>query len=38
MTRIVECEPEEIRFGMKVEVVFHERDGFRLPYFRPIKR
>ena len=38
MTRIVECQPEEIRFGMKVEVVFHERDGFHLPYFRPIKR
>ena len=38
MTRIVECKPEEVCFGMKVEVVFHERDGFHLPYFRPIKR
>ena len=36
MTRIVECEPEQIRFGMRVEVVFHERGGFNLPYFRPV--
>jgi len=38
MTRIVECKPEEICFGMEVEVVFHERDGFYLPYFRPAKK
>jgi hypothetical protein len=37
MTRIVECKPEDIRFDMEVEVVFHERDGFFLPYFRPVK-
>ena len=35
MTRIVDCMPEDITFGMAVEVVFHERDGFFLPYFRP---
>lgn len=35
MTRIVDCKPEDITFGMAVEVVFHERDGFFLPYFRP---
>lgn len=35
MTRIVDCKPEEIRFDMEVEVVFHERDGYFLPYFRP---
>jgi len=35
MTRIVECEPNEIRFGMRVEVVFHERGGFNLPYSDP---
>lgn len=36
MTRIVDCKPEDITFGMAVEVVFHERDGFFLPYFRPV--
>jgi hypothetical protein len=35
MTRIVDCKPEDICFGMAVEVVFHERDGFFLPYFKP---
>jgi hypothetical protein len=36
MTRIVECKPEDIRFDMDVEVVFHEREGFFLPYFKPV--
>lgn len=35
MTRIVNCAPEDITFGMDVMVVFHERDGFHLPYFEP---
>ncbi len=35
MTRIVDCKPEDIRFDMDVEVVFHDREGFFLPYFRP---
>lgn len=39
MTRIVDCKPEDIRFDMGVKVVFHEREGYFLPYFRPdIKR
>ena len=38
MTRIVDCKPEDITFGMEVEVVFHEREGFYLPYFRPVKK
>ncbi len=38
MTRIVECDPKDIKFDMKVEVVFHEREGFFLPYFRPVKK
>jgi uncharacterized OB-fold protein len=38
MTRIVDCEPESVRFGMDVEVLFRERDGFFLPYFRPARR
>lgn len=36
MTRIVDCKPEDITFDMEVEVVFHERGGFFLPYFRPV--
>ena len=38
MTRIVECAPEDITISMPVEVVFHERDGFHLPYFKPVKK
>jgi uncharacterized OB-fold protein len=38
MTRIVECKPEDIRFGMEVEVVFQERDGFYLPFFKLVKK
>ena len=38
MTRIVECKPEDVQFGMNVEVVFHEREGFFLPYFKPAKK
>lgn len=38
MTRIVECKPEEIHVGMDVEVVFHPRADFMLPYFRPVKK
>ncbi len=38
MTRIVECKPEDVQFGMDVEVVFHEREGFFLPYFKPAKK
>ena len=35
MNRIVNCAQVEITFGMDVTVVFHERDGFHLPYFEP---
>jgi uncharacterized OB-fold protein len=35
MTRIVDCKPEDLSFDMKVEVVFYERNGYFLPYFRP---
>jgi uncharacterized OB-fold protein len=38
MTRIVECDPEDIRIGMDVEVVFHTlNEEFALPFFRPVK-
>ena len=35
MTRIVDCKPEDVRIDMDVEVVFQERGGYFLPYFRP---
>lgn len=38
MTRIVDCDPADIKIGMDVEVTFHERGGFHLPYFRPAKK
>lgn len=38
MTRIVECKPEDVTFDMEVEVVFHEQNGFFLPYFRPVRK
>ena len=37
MTRIVGCAPEDVHFDMEVEVTFHERAGFSLPYFTPAK-
>ena len=37
MSRIVECDPGEIKIGMPVEVVFVAREEFMLPYFRPAK-
>ncbi|MHA7836095.1 MAG: bifunctional MaoC family dehydratase N-terminal/OB-fold nucleic acid binding domain-containing protein [bacterium] len=33
---LVDCEPENCRIGMPVEVVIHEDDdGFKIPFFRP---
>lgn len=37
MTRIVGCEPEEVELDMDVEVVFHDQEGFKIPFFRPVK-
>ena len=35
-SQLVDCTPQEARFGMAVEATFHEdADGFRLPVFRP---
>jgi len=38
MTNIVDCEPEEVAIGMKVEVVFEDtgEDDVFLPLFRPL--
>lgn len=38
MSRIVECDPQDIKIGMEVEVIFIERENFMLPYFRPVKK
>ena len=38
MTNIVECDPESIRIGQAVEVVFHDTgQGSALPRFRPAR-
>ena len=36
-TNLVECEPEDVKIGMEVEVVFQPvTDEITLPYFRPV--
>ena len=36
MTNIVDCDPESVRIGQRVEVVFHDTgQGTALPRFRP---
>ncbi len=35
ITRIVNCEPDDVRIGMPVRVVFADHDGVRLPFFEP---
>lgn len=34
-TNIVECDPDELRLGMQLEVVFQQDDDVWLPLFRP---
>ncbi len=36
MTNIVNCEPEAVRIGMPVEVVFEEHDDVHVPLFQPV--
>ncbi len=36
MTNIVDCDPESVKIGQRVEVVFHDTgEGTALPRFRP---
>lgn len=35
-TNIVGCDPEAVRIGMKLEVVFERNDEIYLPLFRPV--
>ena len=36
LSNVVEAEPEHLRIGMPVEVVFEPRGGMSLPQFRPL--
>ncbi len=37
MTNIVDCDPDTVKIGQKVEVVFHDTgEGSALPRFRPV--
>jgi uncharacterized OB-fold protein len=39
MTNVVDCDPDGVRIGQRVEVVFHDTgQGTALPRFRPIQR
>jgi uncharacterized OB-fold protein len=35
-TNIVDCDPDDVRIGMPVEVVFADQDPIYLPLFRPV--
>ena len=34
-TNIVDCDPEKLKIGQKVKVVFKPTDGAPLPFFTP---
>ena len=38
LTNIVEAEPDELRCGLPMEVVFEQREDFALPQFRPVRQ
>lgn len=39
MTNIVDCDPDSVKIGQQVEVVFHDTgQGTALPRFRPVSR
>ena len=35
MANIFECDPYQIEIGMKVKVMYEEREGFFIPQFQP---
>lgn len=38
-SRIIGCDPHEVKIGMPVEVVFEDiTEEFTLPYFRPVRQ
>lgn len=38
VTQIVECPPDEVTFGMAVEVLFEPAEDLWVPLFRPVRR
>jgi hypothetical protein len=39
LSNLIECEPDEIRVGMPLEVDFRKMsDAITLPYFRPAQK
>jgi len=37
-SQLVDCAPQDVRFGMPLEMTMHEDpDGFRLPVFKPAR-
>lgn len=36
MANIVECAPADVKIGMKLSVIYEDRDGVALPQFRPV--
>jgi hypothetical protein len=38
LTNIVEAEPQELRCGLPMEVVFEVRGDYALPQFRPVRK
>jgi uncharacterized OB-fold protein len=35
-SQLINCAPEDVTFGMRLEMIMHEDpDGFRLPMFQP---
>lgn len=36
-SNLIDCPPQDLKIGMRVEVVFQEKDGFYLPKFRQIQ-
>lgn len=34
-TNIINCDPEDVTFGMRVKVLFEQRDNIWVPFFEP---
>lgn len=37
VSNVVECAPEKVEAGMRVEVVYEDHEDYTLPKFRPVK-
>lgn len=36
MANIVDCDPSDVTIGLRVSVIYEDRDGVALPQFRPV--